>query len=270
MGQYIKFGEPSQHWYLPDGTARHNVDLRVARKEILFPSCTSVEKDIFTNPGLDRWKQNELVAACLENPRQPHESPEDYATRVYELSLMKSVTASDFGNEIHDAIDKYPETPKAKLIPWIDRFRPWYEANVAEDIGKELTYIDPEIGVAGRTDRVIMHKLYGRSICDWKTQGIKPDKKGRRAPLYYPSWLRQLAFYASCDAKESGIWPDFPTCISLVIDSNEVSDPYMKVWDKQDVAAAYKAFVVGVWMWCDKRDYWPVGKWDLVPTVRMP
>lgn len=266
----IRFGEQSSHWYFPDGKARHDVDLRVARKEILFPSVTSIDKDQFVNPGLDKWKMNELVAACLENPRQPHESPEDYASRVYELSQNKSNIASEFGNEIHDAIDKYPLEPKPKLAPWIDRFRPWYEANVAEDLGKELTYVDPEIGVAGRTDRIIIHKVHGRSVCDWKSQGIKPDKKGKKAPLYYPSWVRQLAFYASCDAKETGIWPDFPTCISVVIDSTEPSDPYTKVWKKEEIKDAYKSFVVATWMWCDKRSYWPCGKWELNPSVRMP
>lgn len=267
----IRFGEGGSHFYAKDGSPRHGATLREARKEVLYASVTSIDKATFVNAFLDKWRMNELVAACLENPRQPHESPEDYATRVYELSLMKSVTASEFGHKIHSAVEEYPNPAKdPSLQPWVDKFGDWYNDNIKETIKTEATLIDHEIGVAGRTDLIAIHKTLGLVIVDHKTQGIKPDKKGRKAPNYYPSWTRQLGFYSAAYAKEKGLWPNLPTCISLVIDSTEATPFYQKVWGKDEINAAYKTFVVAAWQFYDQRDFWPAQKWELNPSVRMP
>lgn len=271
MGKLIKFGEGGSHWYLPDGTAQHDATLREARKQLLYPSVTSIDKDQFVNTFLENWKKEQVVIACLENPRQPHETPEDYAERVYTLSLEKSRVAAEFGQRLHAAIDGYPAQPEdISLIPWVDKFGTWYQSNIQEKIGSEITFLDHQIGVAGRTDLSAIHREHGRVIVDYKTQGIKADDKGRKKPKYYDSWVRQLAFYASCDAKDSGLWPKLPKCISVVIDSTEASDPYMKVWEPQEIVDAYHDFVVGVNCWCRKRGFWPVGEWKITPSIEMP
>ena len=78
----------SGHWYqcrAGDAKPQHDADLRVARKEFLYPSVTSIDKDSFVNPGLDRWKMNEVLSAAAETYKQPHESVEDYCQRIYDL-----------------------------------------------------------------------------------------------------------------------------------------------------------------------------------------
>jgi hypothetical protein len=270
----IRF-ESSAHWYGTDGRPQHDATLREARKDKLFPSVTTIDKDTFKNDFLERWKFNELVAAAADTFKQPHESPEDYANRIYEISQYKARTASNFGKEIHDAIENYPQlTLNTSLHPWIDRFGAWYEANVGEVISRERVLLDGDLGIAGRCD-FIAHgrgKFDGSLIIpDWKTQNVKKDGKGRKSPAFYESWPRQLAFYAVSFAKETGLFPDhLPTCISVIIDSNEPCDPFVKVWTKEQILDNYMDFLAGAYLWFSKRNYWPVGKWNLNPSIRMP
>jgi hypothetical protein len=271
----IKFGSDSAHWYGADGSPQYDADLREARKSGLYASPTSIDKACFVNEFLQNWKNEQVVIACLDNPRQPHETPEDYANRVYELSLEKTRVAGEFGTKVHAGIEVWPEPPKdPEVQPWVDRFAEWYAENIQEKIGSEVVLLDHQIGVAGKCDLRAIHKIHGRCIVDYKTQGIKPDEKGRKVPNYYPSWIRQLAFYAGADAKDSGLWPQFPAAISLVLDSTEASKPYMKVWEPEAIKNAYKVFVVAAWMFYNgqakRKPYWPVEPWDLTPSVIMP
>jgi hypothetical protein len=269
----IRF-ESNHHWYGKDGKPQHDADLRVARKQFLYPSCTTIDRDVFKNDFLDKWKLEQVVIAASESFRQPHEQPEDYANRIYEQSLDKSKVASTFGKKIHKAIEKFPERPvEQELIPWIDKFGEWYEGVVESVLFRERTLLDHDIGVAGQCDCIAIGKgaFQGQVIIpDWKTQGVKKDKKGNKAPAFYDSWPRQLGYYAVAYAKESGLFPDLPTCISVIWDSTEASPPYVKVWGKEEIIDNYKDFVCGAYLWMSKRDYWPVGRWTPTFPFRMP
>lgn len=258
----------NQHWYTRDGKPKHDADLRVARKEKLFTSPTSIEKESFKNYFLDNWKLNQLALAAAENPRQPHEEVESYANRINEISLQKTITAAEFGTKAHKVVEDYPAQPSDhELAPYYDAYHAWHEANVVEVLASETVIVDPLIGVAGRGDIYITHKTLGNVWVDVKTQGVKVDKKGRKAPAFYDSWPRQLAFYSITDAKQSGIWPDCAKCMSLVLDSKpgEGQSPgiYEKLWEPWEIKKAYRQFLTGAWLWFDKKNYWPgdLGEW---------
>lgn len=271
----IKF-ENNAHWYDKNGAAQHDSTLLDARKQLLYPSVTTIDKDIFKNDFLDKWKMNELAKAAASTFRQLHESEEDYANRIYEISLTKGREASDFGKEVHDAIEGYPQLPlNTELHPWIDRFGRWYDANVEEVLHRERVVLDHDLGVAGRCD--FIGRAKGRVIIpDWKTQGVKKDDKGRKKPVFYPSWPRQLAFYAVAYAKETSMFPEIPRCISVVIDSNEPDDPFVKEWTDGEIKSAYEDFVVGAWMWFKgrgtRKPFWPQpkGPFSINPGVPLP
>jgi hypothetical protein len=277
----IKF-ESGSHWYGKDGTPQHDADLRVARKEFLYPSVTTIDKDVFKNDFLDRWRMNELAAAAASTFKQAHETDEDYANRIYELSLEKSKTASEFGKEIHAAIEDYPTYPlDLHLHPWLDRFGGWYNSKVEQVLERERILLDHDLGIAGRCDFIAIGNgdLSGRVILvDFKTQKVKKDPKtGKKKPAWYDSWVRQLAFYAVAYAKGVDFALDarsladrLPTCISVVLDSNEPETPFEKVWTKEEILDAYRTFVAGAWLWFEKRSYYPVGKWAPSFPFQMP
>jgi hypothetical protein len=273
----IKFASNS-HWYSCRGgtpEAQHDADLRVARKQLLYASPTTIDKDVFKNDFLDRWKMNELVNAAAASFKQPHESDEGYANRIYDLSLTKTRDAANFGKEIHAALEKYPALPiDPRLHPWLHKFGEWYGAHVGDTKAREIILFDHDIGVAGCCDCIASGKGPFENqviIPDWKSQNVKRDKKGVKKAAFYESWPRQLAFYAVTYAKDAGLFPDqLPTCISLVIDSNEPEAPFMKVWTKEEILRAYRQFVVGAWLWFEKRDYWPQPKGRFDPTFSIP
>jgi len=266
----IKFNE-SCHWYDKLGQPQHDADLRVARKQLLHASVTTIDKAEFKNEFLEKWKLNQYAIAAADNPRQAHESAEDYANRLYELSNQYSEKASLFGKAVHAAIEDYPQLPlESSVAPYVEHFGKWYDANFTDRMLSEHIMVDPDIGVAGMGDFKGIHKSLGLVWVDWKTQNVKKDDKGRKRPMYYDSWLRQLSFYSVCDAKMSGTFPNFATCISVVIDSNEPCEPFIKVWDKDETKSAYEDFVIAAYRWHKKRNYWPLGPWTITANVPMP
>lgn len=277
MNKPLQFDSGS-HWYDCKGEpkAQHDADLRVARKQNLYPSVTTIDRDEFKNPFLDNWKINETLRAAASTFKQPHEDDETYIKRVYEISLEKAKTAQGFGKELHDAIEHYPQLPlNPELIPYLDRFRTWYDANVEHPISREKIMVDHDLGIAGRCDFIGQGRgqfAGQRIIPDWKSQGVKKDEKGRKKPAFYDSWGRQLAAYAVCDAKETGLFPRLPVCISVVIDSTEADDPFVKVWEAGEIISNYEDFVIASYRWFKRKKYFPQpnGMFKLTASVPMP
>lgn len=256
----IKFGEGA-HWYEANGKPQHDADLRVARKALLYPSVTSIDKDTFPNLFLERWKLNQLVIAASQNPRQPHESEEQYANRIYELSMEKATEAAKFGKDLHKACEVWPATCEQSLMPWWVKFDEWMNKHGVKPLANEKRVLHHGIGVAGTLD-LKAETSQGLIIVDYKTQDVKLSESKKKKPAFYDSWVRQLAFYEQSERIELG-HPDPIPCVSLIIDSNEGGEVYDKWWTKDEIQEAYEEFLAGVWLWCRKRDYWPVGKWKM-------
>ncbi len=276
----IKFSNDS-HWYQcreGEPTPHHDADLRVARKTLLYPSVTSIDKGVFVNDFLDKWKINQMAIAASECFRQPHETPETYANRLHEASRAKVIKAGDFGTRFHKAVEGYPAYPEKDpaIHPWVDQYGAWAHLNVASATHREAILFDHELGVAGCCDFIGIGAgpFDGQLIMpDYKTQDVKTDDKGRKKPAFYDSWARQLAFYAVSYAKKTGEFPtNLPTCISLIFDSNEPSAPYMRVWKREEINDAYMDFVAGAYLFFSKRGYWPQlsGPLKLMPSVPLP
>lgn len=260
----INFTEGA-HLYDKDGNPRHEAGLREARKEELLYSVTTIDKAAFPNPGIERYKMNKLAEVAALNPIQPHESAEDYANRIYGLSNEARDKASDFGTRLHDAIEHYPQLPlEPDLHPWLEKFGAWFDREIVSTEAHERILVDLDIGVAGKMDFRGVHRTHGEVVVDWKTANVK-KKNGKKEWPVYDSWPRQLAFYAVADSKKSGTFPQVPTCISVVIDSNEPDDPFVKVWTPEEIKLAYRSFVYGAWLFHagkPKGGFWPVGKWN--------
>lgn len=106
----------SLHWYSQDGEPRYqvpyadpskgmrNTTLRDAKKEGFVPSVTSI-LNIPAKPGLDRWKQNQILDAAYAFPAE--ESFDEWSRKVQEkASEIGSETAS-IGTAIHANIEQY-------------------------------------------------------------------------------------------------------------------------------------------------------------------
>jgi len=108
--------DQSAHWYSTDGEPYHTVpdangnprsttlrDVRKLEKDgvHLLPSVTSVMQ-VLDKPDLQAWKQNQILIAADNNPRQPGESIEDWAAKVLEESRSITKAAAEFGSRMHE------------------------------------------------------------------------------------------------------------------------------------------------------------------------
>ncbi len=108
----------SGHYYWPDASPAYEIEnkskpgtfrattLRDCRKMGLVPSVTTVLQ-VVAKPGLERWKQTQLLQSALTLPMIAGESIDDYAERIIRDSQEQAATARDLGTEIHGAIERH-------------------------------------------------------------------------------------------------------------------------------------------------------------------
>lgn len=260
----------SRHWYTlgPDGKINeaHHLGIKDARKARAFVSPTTVIQEVRATPfHLDRWKRQQLVAACIDAPILQNETVEDYYLRVNELSFRKSDVATDFGKRVHSIAEHYPAKQiDPQLEPWYDQFKIWYEERVEVDLGQEERVADMQLGMAGTLDRRIVRRRDQMiEIDDIKTQGIK-DR------VYYgESWPKQLAFYANAVRKRDGL-PMNPKCANAIMDSTAPNPIITKEWSDEEINEAYRDLICELWLWSRDNRHWPVGPWNLSDVLNNP
>jgi hypothetical protein len=106
----------SAHWYTREGLPAYEVmakngsmratTLRDARIHGYLPSVTSII-NCAAKPGLDRWKQEQVLLAALTLSRLPTESEEDYLVRVMDDSREQGKKAAERGTAIHASIEGF-------------------------------------------------------------------------------------------------------------------------------------------------------------------
>lgn len=193
------------HWYDENAKPRHtmplasgkgekNTTLRDARKHNLFPSVTGI-LGIFSKPGLDRWKQDQLLRIAHENPPQDGESFEDYADRCLVMHEKPVEEAASFGTRIHDSIEKFfeGEPIEDELLPYVKPAFDWKQEHKLRFIEREKTMTNLEEGFAGTVDIVGLGANQEKFIVDWKTRKTKPKQK----VTSYDFQVHQIAAYAA-------------------------------------------------------------------------
>lgn len=132
-----------QHWYDRDGTPRYEViagngnprpaTLRDARKFGWYPGVTSIIK-CAAAPGLEKWKQDQVLMAALTLPRVDGETSEQLVARVLKDSGEQARQARERGTAIHAAIQGHYEgkAPNEEMWPYVKGVVAAIEANFGE------------------------------------------------------------------------------------------------------------------------------------------
>lgn len=104
------------HWYTPSGEPCYEVKardgsmrsttLRDAKKLGLYPSVTGIIR-MAAAPGLEIWKQQQVLLSALTLPRLEGEKDEAFCKRVMEDSKEQGRKASERGTAIHAAIQEH-------------------------------------------------------------------------------------------------------------------------------------------------------------------
>lgn len=98
------------HWYDKEGNPvyevignngkKRNTNLGDARKLGLLPSVTSI-MNCAAKPGLQSWKDNQMIMACLTLPRIENEPEEAYIARIKRDADAHSAEARERGTLVH-------------------------------------------------------------------------------------------------------------------------------------------------------------------------
>jgi hypothetical protein len=197
----------SEHWYTRAGKACHTqptkkgaksatraTTITDARKMSLLPSVSAIIK-MAAAPGLERWKQSQIIKACYECPPVMDEALEEYERHIFEAADKERDEAANLGTRIHAGIEKY----------WIDRSEP--EPDIHDSVinavnavlklsinpvKNEQVVVSNLFGYAGTTD-MIWRSLHDSSvgILDFKSCKTSADE-----PIVAkPSHAAQIAAY---------------------------------------------------------------------------
>lgn len=172
----------SLHWYTRKGGVAYEVEaakgglrpatLRDARKLGLVPSVTSIIR-CAAAPGLERWKQDQVLMAALTLPKKPDEPEAEYIARIVRDSQEQGKKAAERGTAVHAAIQgafegeatpsEYRVHVDATLIAVCD----WVDAQWTA----ERSFAHP-LGYGGKVDLSC-----DQAVIDFKTKEFGPNDK---------------------------------------------------------------------------------------------
>lgn len=192
----------SGHWYGRDGSPAYtvlgkngqprNTTLRDARSFDLVPSVSGI-LNVAAKPGLDTWKQQQVLLAALTLPRQESESEENWLERVMMDSKQTGRVAAERGTAIHAIIQEYFE---GKVVNEYAAMCDSVKEAIDGHFGK-LLYL-PEVsfahqlGYGGKADLIAQAALNFDGVCiDFKTK----ETEDISAVDVYPEHGMQLAAY---------------------------------------------------------------------------
>ena len=216
------------HWYTREGKAKHtmprasgegerNTTLRDAKKHGLFPSVTTL-LGLFAKPGLERWKQDQLLHIAFDNPAKLDESFENYADRCLVQHEKPVEEAADFGTKVHDAIEAYFEGQHIpdELLGYIQPALDWKQENQLTFTLREKLLVNLQHGFAGTVDIVGRGSEGQQFILDWKTRKTKEGHRVHGANCFISSTQMgrfEVIRYSPEDLAKA--WVDFTALCQL-------------------------------------------------------
>ena len=240
----------STHWYDRQGNPRYtvkgangrerNTTLRDARKYDLVPSVTTI-LNVAAKPGLEAWKQQQILLAALTLPKAENESIDAYAERVLEDSKKQAADARDLGTEIHakvqGAFEGGPENDYSTSVKALLR-----QAYGEQDWVSEQSFCHPQ-GFGGKVD---LH--CEAAVIDIKTKAFGPNDD----PQGYDEHLMQLSAYR---AGLMGIVSASAKCANVFVSTTHPNLVSLFEWSDADVTRGWKMFEALLRFWQAKNNY---------------
>jgi hypothetical protein len=232
---YTKTGEPCYEIKGKNGLLRPTT-LRDAKKLDLVPSVTTIIK-CAAAPGLDWWKQKQVLLAALTLPKKDGEPEEEYLSRIMRDSQEQGRKAAERGTQIHAAIQNFYEggSTSAEMWPFVkgakealdDRFgeRPWKcEASFAH-----------ELGFGGKCDLHDWQSPTYDLVVDIKTKEFDSvdDKK-----LAWDDHAIQLAAYR----EGLRMHPAMTSCANIFVSTTVPGLCHIHIWTEEEIQRGWRMF----------------------------
>jgi hypothetical protein len=256
MTTIIARSAESVHWYGQDGSPQYTVKakdgsdrpatLRDARKFNLVPSVTTVMK-IMAKPGLDVWKNEQLLLAAMTLPRKETETEKEFIARIVADSKETGKQAAEKGTRIHESIERWYvgerdvehlETAKAFELAVFQHFK----TDPFEKWKTEISFTSP-LGFGGKVD---LHTMTGQGIVvDAKTKDFGPDDKVDA----YDEMLMQLAAY------RQGLERPHARCANVFASRTHPGLIKVIEWSEEDLQKGWEMFQCLLRFWKIKNNF---------------
>jgi hypothetical protein len=248
----------SGHWYDINGNPAYEVanksngamrptTLRDAKKLNLFPSVTTIMR-IKAAPGLEIWKQNNILQAAATLPHIEGESVDDWCKRVIEDANEQGKRARDKGTEIHGAIERFyldgSDTTYGNEVMAVDKL---LKSLSISPVAAEKSF-SHSLGYGGKIDFIGADHNGLPVVIDFKTTEFKEKKK-----LHWAEMVIQLAAYAK------GLELDVtPRLINIFI-STDKAEPQVDFyeWSEVEKANGWRQFELLLELWQIEKGYTP-------------
>lgn len=240
------------HWYDREGKPVYEVPyadpskgmravtLADARKMNLVPSVTTIIREA-AKPGLERWKQEQVLMAALTLPRIDGELEADWISRVFQDSQEQARKAAEKGTAIHAAIQGFyeHETTTRELMPYVtataEAIEKAFPAISAWQAEASFTSI---IGFGGKTD-LCKDNGEDRVVIDFKTKEFANTEK----KLAWDEHCIQLAAY------RRGLGVPNAVCCNVFVSVNNPGLVHIHEWKEGELQRGWMMFAALL-------DYW--------------
>lgn len=233
------------HWYDKDGKPVYEVPyadpskgmrpttLADAKKLGLFPSVTTIIREA-AKPGLERWKQEQVLLAALTLPRLEGEPEADWIKRVFEDSQEQARKAAEKGTAIHAAIQGHYEGE-----PTSEEYQHYVNPVVQSlddkfEIGAytaEQSFAHP-MGFGGKVDFHCTGVKIGRVVIDFKTKEFANTEK----KLAWDEHCIQLAAY------REGLGLPKAICANVFVSVNNPGLVHIHGWKEEELQRGWRMF----------------------------
>jgi len=257
-----KYASESGHWYDKNGTPAYtqpnkskpgeerNTTLRDAKKLELVPSVTTVMK-LEAKPGLERWKMNQVILACLTLPRIESEGVDEFEKRIWIDANEHAKVARENGTRIHGILENYykgghtePGDMETVVAPVLRAIKKHFGLQEWE---AEKSFSSPG-GYGGKVD------LHSKDVViDFKTKEFTEDK----LPGVFPEQKKQLSAYANglglCDWQGDNL--TFPRCANVFVSVSVPGLVHVVEHKQKDLQHAFDCFLAQLIWWQKEKKY---------------
>lgn len=251
MTTIIARAAESVHWYGQDGSPQYTVKakdgsdrpttLRDARKFNLVPSVTTIMK-VMAKPGLDVWKNEQLLLAALTLPRVEGESEKAFIARVVADSKETGKRAAEAGTLIHESIERfYAGESNVKHMESAQAFKTAVEARFGSmAMIPEASFSSPK-GYGGKVDLYCGKNavLPEGLVLDSKTKDFGPDDE----VVAYDENLMQLAAY------RMGLELPHARCANVFVSRTHPGLVRIHEWTEEELVRGYRMFGALLTFW---------------------
>jgi hypothetical protein len=242
----------STHWYTREGVPMYTVEakngnqrpttLRDARALDLVPSVTTV-LNVAAKPGLEAWKQRQLLLAALTLPRSEEEAEDNYLDRIIRDSREEGRAAADAGTEIHAAIQSFYEERPHDFHQHVYAFDTEITQNFGEQFWIAERSFSHELGYGGKVD---LHTTKDKGIVlDIKTKDFFEKDKVEA----YDEHLMQLAAY------RVGLGLPEAQCANVFVSRRVAGLTKMIEWTESDLQRGFRMFTNLLQFWQERNQH---------------